>query len=163
MKTNLILIIAIAFLSATTVNAQDSRLLKASDKSFDNGEQNYSKKRWTEASESLEIVVENIPVSVDSRKYLIMRFEANVMLIDIYFNRTNNLPAGCKSLNAFLDDINYVKKLGVFRAKDIFKYLELEKEYAQLKVKCDSFGAINSDKKAFEKKFDEEFGEEEEE
>lgn len=162
MKTNLILIIVIAFFSATSLNAQDARLLKASDKSFDAGEQDYSKKRWSEASASLEIVVENIPISVDSRKYLIMRFDANVMLIDIYFNQTNNLPAGCRCLNAFFDDINYVKSLGTLKARDLYKYLELEKDFANLKVKCDSFEAIDSDKKAFEKKFDEEFGEEEE-
>lgn len=158
MKTKFFFLI-IAACVATSLSAQDAKLLKAADKSYEAGEQDYSKKHWSDAAESLEIVVENIPATVDSRKYLIMRFEANIMLIDIYFEQLNNLPSGCRCLNAFLDDIEAVKKSGRLKSKDIFKYLELEKDYAKYKSTCDNFENIDSDKKEFEKKFNEEFEE----
>lgn len=156
MKTKLFFLIIAAFV-AVSVSAQDGKLLRAADKSFDAGEQDYSKKRWSEAAESLEIVVENIPIYVESRKYMILRFDAHVMLIDIYFNQLNNLPAGCRCLNSFFDDLNYLKNVPNLKSKDIFKYLELEKDYAKYKSTCDNFEDIDSDKKEFEKKFNEEF------
>ena len=158
MKTKFFFLIIAAFF-ATSLSAQDGKLLRAADKSFEAGEQDYSKKRWSEAAESLEIVVENIPANVDSRKYLLMRFEANIMLVDIYFEQLNNLPSACRCLNAFLDDIAAVKKSGMLKSKDIYKYLELEKDYAKYKSTCDNFENIDSDKKEFEKKFNEEFEE----
>ncbi|MDD3688090.1 MAG: hypothetical protein PHE56_15180 [Bacteroidales bacterium] len=81
------------------------------------------------------------------------------MLIDIYFNQLNNLPAACRCLNSFIDDLNYLKSVPSLKSKDIFKYLELEKDYAKYKSTCDNFENIDSDKKEFEKKFNEEFEE----
>ena len=160
MKKNLILLVVLLVIGASYSVAQDARLLKAADKSFSDGEKDYKKKRYNEAVPSLEIVVENINVRDVSRKYLIMRFEANLMLIDIYFEKLNNLRAGCVALNSFIDDINAIKSSGIFKAKDIYKYLELEKEYSTYITQCESFESIEKDKSDFEKIFDEEFEEE---
>lgn len=154
--------VVLSFVFATYVTAQDARLLKAADKSYEEGEQAYNRERFEEAAVSLEIVVENISIQIDSRKYLLMRFEANVMLIDIYFKQLNNLPSGCRCLNSFFDDLNKVKSTGVLKAKDLFKYLELEKEYDQYRRQCENFESIDSKKTDFEKVFDEEFEGEEE-
>ncbi len=161
MKKNLLLLIFAGLFFTTYASAQDSRLLKAADKSYEDGENDYNKKRYKEAAESLEIVVENIPVNTDSRKYLLMRFEANVMLIDIYFKQLNNLPSGCRCLNSFFDDLAKIKSSGIFRAKDIYKYLELEKDYDQYRRQCENFESIDDKKTDFEKVFDEEFEDEE--
>lgn len=161
MKKNLLLLIVAGLFFTTYVSAQDSRLLKAADKSYEDGENDYNKKRYKEAAESLEIVVENISVNIDSRKYLLMRFEANVMLIDIYFKQLNNLPSGCRCLNSFFDDLEKIKSSGIFKAKDIYKYLELEKDYDQYRRQCENFESIDDKKTDFEKVFDEEFEDEE--
>ena len=161
MKKNLILLAILMFLGTSYSIAQDARLLKAADKSYSDGEKDYNKKRYDEAVPNLEIVVENIDVRDVSRKYLIMRFEANVMLIDIYFNKLNNLRDGCVALTNFVDDINAIKSSGIFKAKDIYKYLELEKDYATYITQCENFQSIDEYKTDFEKIFDEEFGEEE--
>lgn len=161
MKKNLLLLIFAGLFFTTYVSAQDSRLLKAADKSYEDGENDYNKKRYKEAAESLEIVVENISVNTDSRKYLLMRFEANVMLIDIYFKQLNNLPSGCRCLNSFFDDLAKIKSSGIFKAKDIYKYLELEKDYDQYRRQCENFESIDDKKTDFEKVFDEEFEDEE--
>lgn len=161
MKKNLLLLLLAGLFLTTYVSAQDSRLLKAADKSYEDGEKDYNKKRYNEAAESLEIVVENIEISAVPRKYLIMRFEANVMLVDIYFNKTNNLPAGCKALNNFLDDLDAIKNSGIFKAKDIYKYLELEKDYSKFICQCENFESIDDKKDEFEKIFEEEFEDEE--
>ncbi len=162
MKKNLILLVIISFSLTTYITAQDSRLLRAADKSYEEGKQAYNRERFDEAAASLEIVIENISVQTDSRKYLLMRFEANVMLIDVYFKQLNNLPSGCRCLNSFFDDLNKVKSSGVLKAKDLFKYLELEKEYDQYRRQCENFESIDSKKTDFEKVFDEEFEGEEE-
>jgi hypothetical protein len=67
-KTPFLIIAAKVF--ATSLSAQDGKLLVPPIKVFEGGEQDYSKTRWSEAAEALEIVVENIPSYVDSRKYL---------------------------------------------------------------------------------------------
>ncbi|MDD2635296.1 MAG: hypothetical protein PHW82_07335 [Bacteroidales bacterium] len=157
MKKNLILLTVLIFLGGSYAGAQNTRLLKAADKSFSDGKKDYNKKRYKEAAPSLEIVIENINVTDVSRKYLIMRFEANVMLIDIYFDKLNNLRDGCVALTNFVDDINAVKSTGIFKAKDIYKYLELEKDYAIYITQCENFESIEKDKSDFEKIFDEEF------
>ena len=162
MKKILILILSLMLGIAFFSNAQDSRLLKAADKAFDDGEKEYSKKHYSEAAASLEIVVENIPITTDSRKYLIMRFEAHIMLVDIYFNQLNNLPSACRAINSFLDDLDTIKQSGIFKAKEIYNYLDLEKQYTDNKRKCDNYESINDSKKDFEKIFDEEFEEDEE-
>ncbi len=161
MKKNLILLVVLLVIGVSYTVAQDARLLKAADKSFSDGEKDYKKKRYNDAVPSLEIVVENINIRDASRKYLIMRFEANLMLIDIYFDKINNLRDGCVALNSFIDDINAIKSSGIFKAKDIYKYLELEKEYSTYITQCENFESIEKDKSDFEKIFDEEFGEEE--
>jgi|AntAceMinimDraft_14_1070370.scaffolds.fasta_scaffold201464_1 hypothetical protein len=161
MKKNIILLLFAVLFSTSYVLAQDSRLLKSANRSYDAGKKDFNKERFDEAAESLEIVVENINVRTDSRKYLLMRFEANVMLIDIYFNQVNNLPGGCKALNSFLGDIDAVKSSGIFKAKDIYKYLEMEKDLEPYKRQCDNFESIDDKKDDFEKIFDEEFEDEE--
>lgn len=159
-KSFLLLIAGLLFLSY--LPAQNSRLLKAADDSYEIGEKEYNREHYAEAAPDLEVVVENIAVTTDSRKYLLMRFEANIMLIDIYFNHLNNLPAACRSLNCYIDDLARVKSLGILKTKDLLRYLGLEKDYADRIRQCNNFEIIDDKKSEFEENvFNEEFGEEE--
>jgi hypothetical protein len=161
MKKNLFLLIIAGVFLVSHSYAQDARLLRAADDSFEAGESQYNKKHYAEAAPSLEIVVENISINTDSRKYLLMRFEANVMLIDIYFKELNNLPSACRCLNSFFDDLSRVKDDGILKTKDLFRYLELEKSYEGYSRQCNNFESIDDKKTDFEKVFDEEFEDEE--
>ena len=149
-------------LSVFYLNAQDTRLLKAADDSYELGEKEYNRGNYAEAAPDLEVVVENIPISSDSRKYITMRFEANIMLIDTYFKHLNNLPSACRCLNSFLDDLNKVKDDGILKAKDLLRYLGFEKDFDEYIRQCNNFNSIEDKKSDFENNiFNEEFDDEE--
>jgi len=163
MEKKTFLVVVLAVLTTLCVPAQNTRLLKAADDSYDNGEKEYNRGHYSEAAPDLEIAVENISITTDSRKYVTMRFEANIMLIDIYFNHLNNLPAACRCLNCFLDDLSRIKNSGILKVKDLLKYLDLEKDYSDRIRQCNNFETIDDKKSEFEENiFNEEFGEEEE-
>ncbi len=163
MEKKLFLFVIVGILSVIYLPAQNTRLLKAADDSYEIGEKEYNRGHYAEAAPDLEIVVENISISTDARKYLIMRFEANIMLIDVYFSHLNNLPSACRCLNCFLDDLSRVKNSGILKVKDLLRYLDIEKDYADYIRQCNNFDTIDDKKSQFEENiFNEEFGEEEE-
>lgn len=161
MKKNLILLTVFTLILSGGLLAQNKALLKAADKSYVAGEKSFRKDRYKEAADSYEIVMKNIPISVDSRKYLLMRIESNIQLIDIYFNRAENLRKACIYVDRYYKDMNKIKNSPLLKSKDIFRFLELQKDYEKYQRQCHNFEGINSDKKEFEKKFDEEFEDEE--
>ncbi len=161
MKKNLFLIVLVSVVFSGGLFAQSKALLKAADKSFDAAEKSYKRYYFDEAAESYEIVMNNIPISVDSRKYLVMRIESNIKLIDIYFNHSENLQKACVYVDRYYKDMNSIKNSPYLKSKDIFRYLELQKDFEKYQRKCHNFRGIDSDKKEFENKFDEEFKDEE--
>lgn len=161
MKKKSVLLVIASVLFSSYLPAQNTRLLKAADDSYEIGEKEYNRENYAIAAPDLEVVLENIDVTTDSRKYLVMRFEANIMLIDIYFNHLNNLPAACRSLNCFIDDLERVKSLEILKTKDLLRYLGLEKDYADRIRQCNNFETIDDKKSDFEKVFEEEFEDEE--
>ncbi|HNQ69464.1 MAG TPA: hypothetical protein PKN32_13885 [Bacteroidales bacterium] len=163
MGKKLFLLVIVGIFSILYIPAQNTRLLKAADDSFENGEKEYNRGHYSEAAPDLEIAVENISITTDSRKYVTMRFEANIMLIDIYFNHLNNLPAACRCLNCFLDDLSRMKNSGILKVKDLLTYLDLEKDYSDRIRQCNNFETIDDKKSEFEKIFDEEFEEDDDE
>lgn len=142
------------------LNAQNSNILKGAEKSYNAATSAFKKKNYEEASGSFIVAVDNISRNIDSRKYQLIRLDAASKLVDIHFNHEEDLTKACKYLDIFVNDLNRMKKDDNLKAKDIYKYLELEKEYAIYKRKCDGFNSIDSKKKEFEKKFDEAFDDE---
>ena len=136
--------------------AQSSRLLKGAERSYDDGISAYKKKKYSEASESLIIAVENISENVSSRRYQLIRLDAASRLVDIHFNMVEDLRKACKYLEIFTNDLNEMKNDNELKAKDIHKYLEMEKDFSRYKRKCSGLDTIDDKKKDFEKKFDEE-------
>ncbi len=163
MKKKIILLTAFALIFSGGLLAQNKALLKAADKSYDAGEKSFRKDRYKEAVDSYEIVMKNIPISVDSRKYLLMRIESNIQLIDICFNHTEGLRKGCIYVDRYYKDMNKIKNSPLLKPKDIFRYLELQKDYEKYQRQCHNLGGIDSDKTEFEKKFDDEFEDEDDE
>jgi len=90
-----------------------------------------------------------------------MRIESNIQLIDIYFNHSENIRKACIYVDRYYKDMNKIKNSSYLKSKDIFRYLELQKDFEKYQRKCHNFSGIDSEKKDFEKKFDEEFENEE--
>lgn len=154
----ILLCFAIILLLAPVVSFAQSRpLLIAADRSFSDAESNYKKREYREAAANFEIVVNSIPVEIESRKYLMMRLDALTALVDIYYNHRTNLELACARMETFASDMNYVKRADVLRGKQLYNYVQLEKDFEKYSKNCRTFKNIESDKDKFERIFDEEF------
>jgi hypothetical protein len=151
-------VMAMLFFCSGNISAQ--KLLKGVAKSYDAGVSAFNKKKYKEASEEFIVVLDNVPDDIDKRKYQAMRLDAASKLVEIHYEHEEDLRKACKYIDVFLEDLNIMKKDNTLRAKDIYKYLEKEKEFASYKRKCESFNSIEDKKKDFEKKFDEVFDKE---
>lgn len=157
---NILTVISFLFVFISSdMFAQDSNILKAAEKSYKTGLSEYKKKKYSEASKSLIVVVENIPSDVDSRKYQLMRLEAASKLVEIHFNNDVQIRKACDYLYVFISDLNSMKKRDKLKSNDLYKYLEMEKNYSEYVKTCGGFKTVEIDKQNLEDVFNEEFKE----
>ncbi|MDR2009636.1 MAG: hypothetical protein LBQ22_04065 [Bacteroidales bacterium] len=158
---SILFFIAVAVIFQYSGDLSAQKLLKGVEKNYDSGVSAFERKKYKEASAEFIIVMDNIPQRADKRKYQLMRLDAASKLVEIHYNYDENLRLACKYLDIFIADLNYMKRDDNLKAKDIYKYLEKEKDFSSYKKKCTGFNTIDDKKNEFEKKFDEVFDEEE--
>lgn len=158
-KTLLILFVCIiAFPNAQ--QAQDRSILRAARMSFNSAENNFKNGNYAEAAQEYTIVINTIPVSIDSKRYLEFRLQSVIGLADIYFNKITNFDKACQYVDLFLKDMETVKAGDVFRASDRLNYLRKEQEYINNYVsKCKSYRRSEMDREEFRKHFEEQLRE----
>lgn len=157
MKKIIALALAAALLSPLALHSQDKRSLQAAEISFNSGERSFGKEDFKEAAKSFEIVIESIPRRIESRKHLAMRLDANIQLIEIYFNKEVNFKRACELIDEYEQTINEVRNSGVLKGRDLAKYLEQEQDNAKRKGRCKTLDSMDKDKDEFGKKFDKVF------
>ncbi len=139
------------------IYSQSRAMRIAADRSFSDAERNLRRGEYREAAANYEIVLNTIPISTDSRSHLMMRLDATAALIDIYVNHRTNLELACERMDIFSSDMEYVQKADILRGRQLYRYLQLEKDYAKYANQCNRFRSIESDKDDFEKIFDRQF------
>ncbi len=158
MKKAAFSIILLSFILSLQTVGQDSRTLTAAKKSFDSAENNYKKENYREAAQEYEIVVQTVPVSIDSRKDLEMRLESLIKLTDIYLYHKINITDACRNIHTFMSNMNSIRNKGVLRANRLLYFQRIEKEFEAEKIpKCENYQNIDDDMQNFERKFNEEF------
>lgn len=154
-KTLLFITILIVSIS---LQAQDSRALRAAKASFESAEKNYKRGNYEQAAREFEIVINTIPASSDSRKNLKMRLESLIALVDIYFYKYVSIDKACNYLDMYRNNIKQVRNQGTLRASELLTYQRKEKEFeAEDAPNCRNYREIDLNMEEFEKKFDEEF------
>ncbi|MDL2262429.1 hypothetical protein LJC11_02880 [Bacteroidales bacterium OttesenSCG-928-I21] len=153
-----IVITALIFCTNATFG---QKLLKGVAKSYDDGVSAFNKKRYQEASEEFMLVLDNIPEDIEKRKYQVMRLDAASKLVEIHYEHEENLRLACRYIEIFFQDLEIMKNDKSLKTKDIYTYIEREREFTWYKRKCESFNTIDDKKSEFEKKFDEVFDTEE--
>jgi outer membrane protein assembly factor BamD (BamD/ComL family) len=161
MKQFALILMLSTFLVPTYLLSQDRRALKAADLSYNGALRDYSKANYTEAAQKFDIVVSTIPASIDSRKYLELRLESLIKLIDIYFYKSANFSKACDYLQQYANTVSTSRNSGVLRSATLLKYLKQLQEYNNEEAsQCESYQRIDGDmdnfKKTFEKEFDDE-------
>jgi len=160
MKRILPLTLALGLLLPVALYSQDKQALRAAELSFNSAERSYRKDEYKDAANSYEIVLESISSRTDSRKHITMKLDANIKLIDIYFNKSVNLKRACELIDEYEELLGVIRHTGVLRGRDLVQYLDQEKEHGKLKSRCGIYRSMDDDKKAFDRKFDEVFDEE---
>lgn len=137
---------------------QDSRALRAAKMSFNSAEDHYKRENYKQAKQEFLIVTETIPANIESRRYLIMRLESLINLIDISFYKIVNIEDACEHLNSFFDTMNTIRNRGVLNARQLLHYQQIEKDCMdQHVVKCEGYENIHDDMDEFRKNFESEF------
>lgn len=158
MKKIIITLVSLAILIPSTVYSQDRRALRAAEMSFNSAESDFKKGNFTEAAQKFDIVVSTIPASIDSRKYLEMRLESLIKLIDIHFYKSVNITQACEYLDTYNSTMNTVRNTGVLRPSDLLGYLKKQQEYANKEAgMCESYERVGKDMDKFRKTFEKEF------
>lgn len=138
--------------------SQDSRAMRAARMSYNSAKKNDKKGNYEEAAREYEIVINTIPASVDSRRYLEIRLESLIKLVDIYFYKQVNINAACEYLQMYFDNMNIIRNQGTLRASDLLDYQRIEKEFAsEHSPKCENYEGIDKDMENFKRKFEKEF------
>ncbi|MBN1988309.1 MAG: hypothetical protein JW783_02795 [Bacteroidales bacterium] len=159
MKKLLLFIVAITVIAPLAGVSQDKSTIRAAELSYKAAERSYKNGEYNDAAKGYEIVVSSIPVNVQSRKLLEMKMESNIKLIDIYFSKSVNLDKACEQTTSYMENVRRVKNGGVLKSKDLLRYLELQQDFEKHLTTCANREKIDSEKKSFEKTFDEEFKE----
>lgn len=154
MKRATVILLALCLLTPSTLFSQDKRSLKAAELSYNAAEKDLKKGNYQDAASKFEIVVSSIPEGINTRKYLIMRLESLIKLVDIYFYKSVNVEKACQNLNLYFSNIAKVRNAGVLSTKELFSYLEQEKEFSKEKSQCESYQRVGSDMEKFRKDFD---------
>ncbi|HNS29108.1 MAG TPA: hypothetical protein PKL52_01120 [Tenuifilaceae bacterium] len=154
MKRAAVILLALCLLSPSTLFSQDKRSLKAAELSYNAAEKDLKKGNYQDAANKFEIVVSSIPEGIDSRKYIVIRLESLIKLVDIYFYKSVNFEKACQNLNLYFSNISKVRNAGVLSTKELFNYLEQEKEFSKEKSQCESYQRVGSDMEKFRKDFD---------
>ncbi len=156
-RLSISLVIALISLSVYA-HAQDSGALRMVRMSFSSAESNYKAGNYEQALQEFKIVVNTVPVSVDSRRYLEMRLDAILYIIDIYFYKHVNLSQGCEFLNLYLEDMNAIRRGEVLRAGQRLEYFSKEQEFiANYVRRCENYQKTDEDMDNFRRRFEEEF------
>ncbi len=155
MKKTLLIFFVIFIALPNTQNAQDRSALRAARMSFDAAEKNHKASNYQEAAQEYTIVVNTIPVSTDSRRYLEIRMQSLIGLVDIHFNKKTNFEKACHHVHLYLNDMEIIKAGDVLRASDRLDYLRKEQEYINNHIpKCESYKRLDQDAEEFKKHFD---------
>lgn len=160
MRKLLLFIVAIAVIAPLAGVSQDKSTIRAAELSYKAAERSYKNGEFKDAAKGYEIVVNSIPISVQDRKLLEMKMESNIKLIDIYFYKSVNMDKACEQTNTYMENVRRVKNSGVLKSRDLLRYLELQQEFEKHLTTCANREKIDSEKKNFEKTFEEEFKEE---
>lgn len=156
MKKKLLIIIVVIFALPIVLQAQDRSALRAARMSFNSAENNYKEGNYKEAAHEYTIVVNTIPVSIDSRRYLELRLQSVIGLVDIFFNKTINFEQACKYVDLYVSDMKTVTAGDVLRASDRLNYLRKEQEFNNNYVsKCKTYRRSEYDIEEFRKHFEE--------
>ena len=158
MKKLIVLSILLSLSYSVDVFAQDSRALRAARMSFNSAERNFNNEKHAEAAREYEIVINTIPATIDSRRYLEMRLESIIKLVDIYFYHRVNMSKACENVQLYSENMNLIRNQGTLRASALLKYQRVEQEFAtKHEPKCQSYKGIDSDMDRFKQRFEEEF------
>lgn len=126
--------------------------------SFSSAENNYKRGNYEQAAREYEIVLNTLQSPPTSRRYLEMRLESLISLIDIYFYRQVNITKACERLQMFMTDMKTIRNQGVLRASTLLDYQRKEHELrASHLPKCESYNGLERDMEQFKRKFEEEF------
>lgn len=158
MKTKSILLAIQIFLSYTAFSQFDSKLLKAVEKIYNDAEDFYKKENFQEAAMNYQVVLDKIfIIPNESKKHVYILLNSEQRLIDIYFNNLNNLSAGCEVLERFNKDLDLVVQLNIIKGKDLKDFLVAQKRFEPELINCQNYKSIDIKKNEMEKKFDQEF------
>lgn len=161
MKQFALILMLSTFLVPTYLLSQDRRALKAADLSYNAALRDYGKASYTEAAQKFDIVVSTIPALIDSRKYLEMRLESLIKLIDIYFYKSANFSKACDYLQQYTITLSTTRNSGILRSTTLLNYLKQQQEYNSKEAsQCESYQRIDGDMDNFRKTFEEEFDDE---
>ncbi len=153
-----ILIFITIFIVSISLQAQNSRALRAAKASFESAEKNYKRGDFQQAAREFEIVINTIPSTTDSRKNLKMRLESLIALVDIYFYKYVSIDKACSYLDMYSDNINRIRNQETLRASELLTYQRKEKEFeAEDAPNCRNYREIDLNMEEFKKKFDAEF------
>jgi outer membrane protein assembly factor BamD (BamD/ComL family) len=159
MKKSMTILLAACLLLPLNLFSQDKRAIKAAELSYSSAEDNFKKGNFQNAAQKYEIVVSTFPEGIESRKHLIMRLESLIMLVDIYFYKYINFTEACKYTDLYFSTMNTIRNSGVLKGRELYNYLEKEKEFDQHKTKCEGYENVSGDMDKFRKTFDKEFQE----
>lgn len=157
MKKVLLTLIIFSIALPNVLNAQDRSTLRAAVMSFDSAEKNHKAGNYEQAAQEYTIVLNSIPVSIESRRHLEIRLQSVIGLVDIHYHKITNFNKACEYVQLYLSDMKVVKSGKVLRASDRLDFLKKEQEYVSNYLpKCHSYEGLDSDADKFRKHFDEE-------
>lgn len=160
MKNLMLFLISLVLLLPLDTFSQDKRAIKAAELGFKSAEKDYKNENYKEAAEKYTIVVNAIPVAINSRKHLEIRLDALIKLVDIYFYRYVNISQACGFLTDYNSTISASKNSGILRSSSLLGYLKQQQDYANKEVKqCEGYERVGEDmdkfrSKTFEKVFE---------
>jgi hypothetical protein len=154
----ILMICLMLIITLANLYSQDSRSLRAAQMSFRAAENKFRQGKYNEAAIDYEIVLQTISADHTSRKYLEMRMESLVRVIDIYFNRANDISKACDHLDHYFATMDHIRRTGILKASDLLEYQRLEKRYdKEYFPKCEAYKNLDHDMERFREKFEQEF------
>ncbi len=158
MKTCLIFITLLLFCISFKICGQDNGALRVARTSFSSAERNYNNSRYQDALQEFIIVVNTIPVDIDSRRHLEKRMEALNYIIEISFYKYINIERGCEYLELFLNNMDLIRNSDILRPSQRLDLLRQEQEYrADYFPRCENYRKSEDNIDKFRQLFDEEF------
>ena len=131
--------------------------MSAARNSFSSAETNQRRGNYEQAVQEYQIVINSVPVTNDSRRYLEMRMESIINMVEIYFDNLKDFTKACQFVYLYLDDMDTIREGEVLRASQLLRFLRKEQEYLNDHLEhCKKYQEMEDTRERFRRKIQEE-------